>query len=119
MPVRVECTAEGFERCWVEVTERWTQRETVEMMAVADDAFYAMLSRKLIACHIETTTGSIDRPEDITADNLLDADVEVIGWLGVVMPLAVARRRTLGNASARLSLSGKDKPTTTAALTPT
>lgn len=105
---RVECTLAGFERNWIDVSEQWTQRESVEMLAAADESFYALLRRKTVACHIELVTGAVvETPADLDANTMLDADVAVIGWLGAVMPIAVARRRTLGNAFARLSSNGK------------
>ncbi len=122
MSVRIECDAEGLTGNWIEISDRWTQREAVAMMEVANDEFYALLRAKTVAVHIDAGGTAITSPEQLDADHLLDADVAVLGWLGSVLPIAVARRRTLGNASARLSFSANGRQTmttTVAAPTPT
>ncbi len=119
MPVHIECDIEGLTDNWIEISDRWTQRESVAMMEVANDAFYALLRAKTIAVNIDAGGTLIATPDQLTGDNLLDADVALIGWLGMVLPLAVARRRTLGNASARLSLSANGRQTMTTVAAPT
>jgi hypothetical protein len=59
---------------------------------------------------------AITDPAQLTDAGMVDVDVLLIGWLGRSMPLAVAKRRALGNASARLSLPNSGtatNPTTT------
>lgn len=104
MPVRVECDLPGLEGTWCDVADAWTLREVGELATVQDEAFYALIRRKVVACNIQLTTGeAITDPSAINDDALLDADIAVMGWLGRVLPLAVAKRRVLGNAHARLS----------------
>ena len=105
--MRIECTAPGLERNWVDVADLWTRRDTTEMYAAQGEAFYELLRRRLVACHVELTTGqAIDTPAGITTDAIQDADEAVLGWLGVVLPIALAKRRALGEASARVSSAG-------------
>lgn len=104
--MRIECSAPGFEANWVDVADAWTRRDTTEMYAAQGEAFYELLRRRLVACHIELTTGqAIDAPAGITTDAIQDADEALLGWLGVVLPIALAKRRALGEASARVSSS--------------
>ncbi len=121
MTVRIECDVDGLTGNWIEISDRWTQREAVAMVEVVNDDFYALLRAKTVAVHIDAGEITITSPDQLDADHLLDADVAVLGWLGSVLPIAVARRRTLGNASARLSFSanGSKMPATIAAPTPT
>jgi len=118
---RIECTAEGFERNWIEVSDAWTQRDIVEhVQAATDDELWALTRRKAVACHIELATGAaIDNPDSITSDNLLDADVLLLNWLGRCLSLAIAQRRLLGNASARPLSNGNGKTTPTTMTAPT
>ena len=105
MPVRIICDAPGLEANWVDVADRWTQREIAEMNSAADDAFFDILRRKVAACNVVVTdTLTITDPAQLRVDVLMDADVMLMGWLGRVLPLAVAQRRYLGSRSARLSL---------------
>lgn len=103
MPVRIECDLDGLTGNWCDVADAWSLREVHQLAAVQDEAFYDLLRHKVVACHIELPTGAIDDPQGINEDALMDADIALVGWLGRVLPLAVARRRVLGNASARLS----------------
>lgn len=105
MPIRIECAAPGLEANWLDVADKWTQRDVERLISATDGAFYELMRDKVTACHIELDTGAtITDPHGITTDAMLDADVALLGWLGRALPLAVAQRRVLGNASARLSL---------------
>ena len=104
MAIRIECDLDGLTSNWCDVADGWTRREVQELVDVQDETFYDLLRRKVTACHIELSNGvTITDPQHITDDALLDADIALLGWLGRTLPLAVARRRVLGNASARLS----------------
>jgi hypothetical protein len=113
MTTRIECDLDGLAANWVEIQdEGWSRRETMKLLALPDDdALYTFLrdTGKLIACHLELTTGqAIDTPAGITEDAMLDADEALIAWLTRTGWVAIARRRALGNASARLSSNAKE-----------
>jgi len=115
-PIRIYCDDAEYGETWIDLSPRWTQGDMQKMLDVQDDEFYTFLRGKTVACHIQTADGGvITDPAQITADGLLDVDVLLIGWLGRSMPLAVAKRRALGNVSARLSLpnNGTANQTTT------
>ena len=125
-PVRIYCDDPDYPQTWIDIDGRWTLAEQRRMVEAQDDDFWAFLRTKTIACHIETGDGgAITDPALLTGEALADVDVLLISWLGAVLPLAVSKRRALGNASARLSLptngAGRTTtPTTTAAqMTPT
>ena len=104
-PIRIYCDDAEYGETWIDLSPRWTQGEMQKMLDVSGDDFYAFLRGKCIACHIQTADGgAVTDPAQISEDGLTDVDVLLIGWLGRSMPLAVAKRRALGNASARLSL---------------
>jgi len=114
-PIRIYCDDAEYGETWIDLSPRWTQGDMQKMLDVTGDDFYAFLRSKCIACHIQTADGgAIDDPKQISDAGLTDVDVLLIGWLGRSMPLAVAKRRALGNASARLSLPNNGTvPTTT------
>lgn len=117
--VRVYCDDPDYLETWIDVSGRWTLAEQRRMLEVAGDDFWAFLRSKVAACHVQTVDGdAITDPAQLNEDGVGGCDVLVIGWLGSVMPVAIAKRRALGNASARLSLptnGAKTTPTTTAA----
>jgi hypothetical protein len=116
-PIRIYCDDPEYGETWIDLSPRWTQGDMQKMLEVQGDEFYAFLRSKCIACHIQTADGAaITDPAQLTDAGMVDVDVLLIGWLGRSMPLAVAKRRALGNASARLSLPNSGtatNPTTT------
>ena len=117
-PIRIYCDDPDYSETWIDVSPRWTQGEMQKMLDVQGDDFYAFLRAKTVACHIQTVDGGVvTDPAQISDAGLSDVDVLLIGWLGRTMPLAVARRRILGNASARLSLPNTGTGTTTTPTT--
>jgi hypothetical protein len=122
MPIRIECAAPGLEANWLDVADKWTQRDVERLVEATDEAFYELMRAKVVACNIELETGeAITDPAHITSGRMMDADVVLLGWVGRALPLAVAQRRLLGNASARLSsnANGRTMTTTIAAPNPT
>ena len=116
-PIRIYCDDAEYGETWIDLSPRWSQGDMAKMLAVQGDDFYTFLRGKCVACHIQTIDGDvITDPAQITDAGLTDVDVLLIGWLGRSMPLAVAKRRALGNASARLSLPNNG---TGATMTPT
>ena len=116
-PIRIYCDDPEYTETWIDIAARWTQGDMQRLLDVQGDEFYAFLRSKTVACHIQTADGgAVTDPAQLNDTGLADVDVLLIGWLGRTMPLAVARRRILGNASARLSLPNNG---TGATMTPT
>jgi len=104
-PIRIYCDDPEYSETWIDIAPRWTQSEIERMYAANGDEFYAFLRSKVVAMSIQTNTGTVlTDPAAISDTGLADVDVLLFGWLGAAMPRAVAKRRALGNASARLSL---------------
>ena len=106
MAVRIECTAEGFEGTWVDVSERWTRREFKEMLESDGAEWLDTFHKKVTACNIETGGEPITNPQSVTEDMLDDVDMQVLGFLGTVLLEAVAHLRSLGFMSGRVSSDG-------------
>jgi hypothetical protein len=121
---RIYCDEPEYADTWIELQDRWTVSEMERMIGSQGEEFYAFLRAKTTAMHIQTNDGgALTDPAAFSDAGLAEVDVLLLGWLGRVMPMAVARRRALGNASARLSLPnngtpGQTTPTTTAAPSP-
>jgi len=114
-PIRIYCDDAEYGETWIDLSPRWTQGDMQKMLQVQGDEFYAFLRSKTVACHIQTADGgAITDPAQISDEGMVDVDVMLVGWLGATMPRAIAKRRALGNASARLSLPNNGTvPTTT------
>ena len=105
--MRWNCTVDGLTDTWIEIDDRWTRRETEQLDATNDEAYFDLLRAKTLACHVQVSDGAITDPAGLTLEGLLDADEAVIGFLGRVLVHTVAQRRFLGNASLRLSSTDK------------
>jgi hypothetical protein len=116
-PIRIYCDDPEYSETWIDFSPRWTQGDVTKMLAAQNDDFYSFLRSKVVACHIQTVDGgAITDPAQISDEGMIDVDVMLVGWLGATMPRAIAKRRALGNASARLSLPNSGtatNPTTT------
>jgi hypothetical protein len=118
--VRIYCDAPEYADAWIDVAAVWSQRQLQRLLEVAGDDFYAFLRERVGACHIPTLEGEpITDVAQLSDDGLGDVDVLLLTWIGAVMPLAVARRRALGNASARLSLPSNGATTARTTVAPT
>ena len=102
--VTITCQAEGFEANWIEYRTAWTRREIEGLNGNINEKFLDAIKPKIVALHIELTNGmSIDTPENLTIENLLDVDMLVWAWLSESPLVAIAMRAGLGKASGRPS----------------
>ncbi len=102
--VTITCQAEGFEANWVEYRTAWTAKEIAPLNGDINQRFLDAIKPKIVALHVELTNGmSIETPENLTIDNLLEADMLVWAWLSESPRVAVAMRAGLGKASGRPS----------------
>ena len=113
MTVRIECDLEGLTANWVEIQDAgWCRAETMALAALPDDDSLYLFLRdkgKLLGCHLELTNGQvIESSAGMTEGAMLYADEAMIAWLGRCAWLAIAKRRALGNVSARLSSNAKE-----------
>lgn len=108
MPIRVECTTEGFEACFVEVSERWTRGDIQALFEPGAEA--SLVRRRVTSCYLECVDGpAITDAANIYGDdgNLNpDLDVRLIHFVSAALILAVDRIASLGKANARLSSGG-------------
>lgn len=102
--MRITCGVAGYDEVWVEIDPRFTRRDVTTILDAEEDALLEQIRRRVTACHIPLEDGTvIDNADDLTGARLEEADLVVIGWLGSLLPTVIGTRRTLGNASVRLS----------------
>jgi hypothetical protein len=104
-PIRVCCDAPEYSETWIDIVPRWTQNEIERLYSLKEDEFYSFLRTKTVAMHIQTNGGDVlTDPSQLNDEDMGEVDVLLISWLGASMNRAIAKRRVLGNAFARLSL---------------
>lgn len=109
MPIRVECTTEGLEDCWLEVKDAWSRRELREYAKeLKGSPFIALWRQKVTACHLLTVEGEVIADPQQVHERLDDLDVRLLGFVSQA-PLAVTEHLlVLGEVNKRLSLPGAD-----------
>lgn len=101
---RVTCTTEGFTDNWIEISETWTRRDRQELDQADVESVLSSLRRKATACHIVLSDGTtIDDVEMLTDDGLIDADLQVWGFVLGSQFRATGALQSLGNFSVRVS----------------
>lgn len=121
MPIRVECTSEGLENCYVEVSERWTRNDIQALFEPGAEA--ALVRRKVTACYLECVDADAitDASAIYDADGKLhpDLDVRLINFVPAALIMAVDRIASLGKVNARLSSAGTGRAATMTPATTT
>jgi hypothetical protein len=106
------CDIDGLTDNWVEVSERWTRRDSRRVRAWSfenDDEFWELFARKVEKLHLVNDIGAVvDDPANMDDDFLLDCDDRLAGFVGNILVQTVDRLAALGNVAARLSSNGTD-----------
>lgn len=108
MPIRVECTTEGLEECWIEVDEAWSRRELREYTAARGEPFVALWRGKVTACHLLTVTGDVITEPGQVHERLDDLDVRLLGFVSQGPLEVTGHLLVLGEVNKRLSFAGAD-----------
>ena len=106
-PIRIYCASPEYIDAWIDIQAKVTQEyidagEEAAKAAGTNDKWW-LVRYLATACRIPTDNGAITDPQEITVKTMAAVDVLVIGWLEDAVPNAIAQRRALGKASARLS----------------
>lgn len=115
--VRVECTTEGLEENWVEVSDFWTRAELSAYSKTSGDEFISLWRRKVVACHIVTGDLVIDDPLQVH-EQLDGLDIRLMRFLTGAVTEATSYLLTLGEANKRLSFPGAGAAVTTTKMVP-
>lgn len=109
MAIRVECTTEGLEECWLEVDEVWSRRELRQYTQELKGApFIELWRRKVTGCYLLTGTGeAITNPLEVH-DRVDDLDVRLLGFVSQGPNAVTEHLLVLGEVNKRLSLPGAD-----------
>ena len=106
------CDIDGLEENWVDVSEKWTRREAQQVRRwdfKDNDEFWSVFAGKVEGLHLVNELGGvINTPAEMTDEFLFDCDERLAGFLGNILTTCVDRLSALGNAHARLSLTGTE-----------
>lgn len=112
--MKYQCDIPGFEECFIDVSERWTRGETSAFFELRDEAYLALISKKIVALHLvaEPPTGVITEPAQLTPAAVNDIDMMLWKWFSTALNKAVDDLYALGKAHASRWLSAQESATT-------
>ncbi len=103
MPLRVECTLEGYEDNWLEVSDLWLRRELMQYMQATGPAFIALWQQKVSGCYLRQASGVVITDPRRVHEQLDEMDVRLVRFINHAPLTATDHLLTLGEVSARLS----------------
>ena len=123
--MRLQCNIEGFEQCYIELSDRWTRRELRDFFTTRVDDAAGLIQKKITAIYIECADGQpITTADQLTEERLEQVDVQVYNWLpGAIMTGLrelenLGFRKGLGRSSTTGDSSTQKIPSPTPLLTP-
>ena len=109
--MKFHCEYEGFTDNWIDVSERWTNAEAKALDAAMDGGwktYLELLKRKIVGCNLVAGDTVISDFSDVTEETIDNLDLIQVGFIGGILQNAVARLKSLGNVSARVSSPQRD-----------
>ena len=102
---------EGYESCFVEVSDNWTLKEVREFTDNDEDVYFDYFVKKVESMFLRDVNGvEYTNPRDFVPENLDNFDIALVGFVGGILPLHIRRRKSLGNLNVRpSSLSSESK----------
>ncbi len=95
--MRLQCNIEGFEQCYIELSDRWTRRELRDFYTTRVDDAAGLIQKKITAIHIECADGEhITTADQLTEERLEQVDVQVYNWLPGAIMMGLRELENLG-----------------------
>lgn len=110
--MRYDCDYEGYDHCYVEISDSWTRGEIKRFFASNGDDFLSILQSKVTAIHLDMNSGVIDSADKLTVENSDNVDMGLWRWFATALNKGVDDLYSLGEANARRWLDAQGKSTT-------
>lgn len=95
--MRLQCNIEGFEQCYIELSDRWTRKELRDFYTTRVDDAAGLIQQKVVAIYIECADGQpITTADMLTEERLEQVDVQVYNWLPGAIMMGLRELENLG-----------------------
>lgn len=95
--MRLQCNIEGFEHCFVELSDRWTRKELRDFYTTRVEDAAGLIQKKIVAIRIDCADGEhITSAEQLTEARLEQVDVQVYNWLPGAIMMGLRELENLG-----------------------
>ena len=103
---------EGYEDCFIEVSDNWTMREVRDLTDGGEVEYFDFFHKKVDSMLLKDSTGKeFTNPREITVEDMDDFNVALVGFFGGILSNHVRRRKSLGNLNVLPSSLGKESTT--------
>lgn len=109
--IKFFCDIDGLKDNWIAFRDSWSQKEATAISDATKKGwaeYIPILAPKVDSCNLIVGDVVITDIMDVTEEVIEQMDLRLVGFLASSMPEAIARLRTLGNVSARVSSSLPD-----------
>lgn len=95
--MRLQCSIEGFEQCYLEISDRWTRKEMRDFRTANLADTIDLFKAKITGVHIECADGNhITTVEQMTDERLDQVDSRVYFWMPGALTQGLKELETLG-----------------------
>jgi hypothetical protein len=105
--MKIQCTLPEFEDCWLEISEKWSRAERIQVATATNDQWIKLFQTKVLACNLRDESGQyLTQPAAVTWDALDQMDLRLAGFVGASLSTACSELMNLGKVNRRVSFNG-------------
>lgn len=123
MAIRIECTIDGLDDNWLQLSDTWSRREMrawyTAVLQADESTWLPILQSKLLGVHMRLIDGTPIADADALIEQLDNMDVRLTRWLPHSVLGALMEMLSLSESSRRILLNGAAVPAASPTTAPT
>lgn len=123
MAIRIECTIDGLDDNWLQLSDTWSRREMrawyTAVLQADESTWLPILQSKLLGVHMRLIDGTPIANADALIEQLDNMDVRLTRWLPHSVLGALVEMLALSESSRRILLNGAAVPAASPTTAPT
>ena len=123
MAIRIECTIDGLDDNWLQLSDTWSRREMrawyTAVLQADESTWLPILQSKLLGVHMRLIDGTPIADADVLIEQLDNMDVRLTRWLPHSVLGALMEMLALSESSRRILLDGAAVPAASPKTAPT
>lgn len=123
MAIRIECTIDGLDDNWLQLSDTWSRREMrawyTAVLQADESTWLPILQSKLLGVHMRLIDGTPIADADALIEQLDNMDVRLARWLPHSVLGALVEMLALSESSRRILLNGAAVPAASPTTAPT
>lgn len=123
MAIRIECTIDGLDDNWLQLSDTWSRREMrawyTAVLQADESTWLPILQSKLLGVHMRLIDGTLIADANALIEQLDNMDVRLTRWLPHSVQGALVEMLALSESSRRILLNGAAVPAASQTTAPT